>query len=411
MLIFFSAAPAFAKVVGIFDVDGSVNNDEGPDAAWVTPYILQRVDEIDSMWQQTPMRTVTIDLTTPEQIGYYNLKYKTSYPVDSRRVRVSVNLPHQITMSFADFNEYEGQFSRAGEGHGGLTPILLTFDPLFPNRELLIVPGYYAKFTDTYKYYREGTGLRKKNYLLENLKSSQERQALLASRGAVTTWKGLAFPLLKEFMSSPDTVPNVTISSLRGQRARDYFATDDYLVEIGEFNFSKSKDGRRPQVFFHNQPESRRWGRSGTEKKVKIPKRTLDALRRSAGAKHWERQADGTFRKMHTLIVSENDPTHLYNISQLFMDESGDRLAGRVKLVIFNATNSFFVDRIKNALFPDRWTVIEPGRRPRPATEQEIYDWHHQKETQEAGERWAATHSVVAMGACDDELVTGGGVQ
>jgi hypothetical protein len=206
-------------------------------------------------------------------------------------------------------------------------------------------------------------------------------------------------------MSISETVPNVVYSTMRGQLSKDIYAADEFLVEAGEFKFAKSKDGRRPKVFMHNDPRSRLWGRSGNDKKVRVPKRFLDALRHTSGEKHWERLPDGSFKKMHTLIVAENDPTHLYNISQMFARESGDILAGRVKLVIFNSSNMAFADRMANAMFPSRWTVIEAGRRPRPATDQEIHDWHHQKETQIEGERWAAAQAASA--GCDSALTKG----
>lgn len=365
---------ASAKVVGLFDMDSTLFEDRGLYAAWITPWILKRVEQLHSTFQQLPNRGIEVELTTPEQIAYYNEEYKTMLPTDTP-VRVTLNLPDQITVSTNEYNRLEWELARGEKILGGLKPVLLDFDPVFPDRELLIIPGYYRIFDQTFKYYRESTGSRQKNYLLLNLEAAKERAKILntSTKDGSYRWQGPAFPLFQTMMSSPETVSNVIRFTSRGHRLKDYWAFDDQLVKEGLIKFSKAAGGERPLVHSLSQPEARVYGNSLVEKKVDVVRNTILALYYSAGKKHSELDKYGKMRAVHTLIVAEDDPAYVDAIANLMLAMSGNLFADRVKLVLFNTG---LEEEVRNSANPQRWTVFFQGRHVRPALPEEIEFWH-----------------------------------
>lgn len=396
---------SFAKVVFLSDVDGTWNNDERPDAAWITPVILKRKNSrLESGFQQPANKPMEVMLSEKEHIEYYNRIHNIVTDDVTTPRRVTLWMPNLIRVTNVDFMELQKSIAKSDSDGGDLHPFMLQFDPLYPERELLIVPGAYKEFDDTYKYFRGTTARRGKNYPLDHLKQAIEREKLWAARGETKTWKGPAYELAKAFYSSPDTVQNFYRFTLRGGEARDYYAMDDYLVEIGEYGYSKSSDGKRGAIYFGNNPESIFYGHTNREVKVNVPLSVLRAMRRTSGDRHWERQADGSFKLTHTLIVGENDPVNFDQIYRLMARESGGYYEG-VKLVTLNTGMDHIVEK---ARAPRAYTVIEPNRQSRPATPQEIWDWHHFKESQAIAAAWVAAnpnHPNVVHADCIDALI------
>ncbi len=366
-----------AKIVGLFDKDGTLNHDRGPDSAWVTHWLLKRVEGVYTVAQQVPNKKVSVRLTDPAHIEYFRQNVGTTILSEtSNGVEVRLSLPDQLRLSFEEYQRIEKSLSRATDNEasplGDVRPFLLDFDPVNPGRERLIVPGYYRKFDSTFKYYRAATGSKIKNYILNDYEDAKNRLRFL---GPDYTWKGRAFPLFKALMSEPSQIRNVHIFTSRGHRIADYHAFFDKLEEDGEIAYSKSELGEKPVIHSLNLPESRIYGTNLTEKKVTAVKHVLDALYQSAGDKHWEpanMQGEPVETNMHTIIVAEDDPAYLDAIAMHMFDASGGYLGNQVKLVLFNTGTD---EEVAKARFNHRWTVFYSPRKYRAATQAEIDFW------------------------------------
>lgn len=356
-----------AKVVGLFDFDGTLVEDRGPGATWVTPWVLKRLEQLHTGFQQLPNRPVEVTLSDPQQIDYYNRRYGTQFPLNSS-VRVSLSLPDQIHVSYDEYHRLEADLAKGEAVFGGLRAVLLNPDPLLPDRELLIVPGYYRSFDLTFKYYRESTGLRAKNYIRADLLQARERTRLL---GDDSHWQGYAFPLFQAFMANEISVSNVQIFTSRGHKQTDYAGLWDELVRGGEIGVSKGRGGVRPIVHSLSRPEARIFGRTLAEKKVQVVRGVLESLYHSSGPKHWVENRSGAALR-HTLIIAEDEPSYVDAIAQFLLNMSGSYYADRIEMVLVNTGSDLDV---QNAKFPYRWTRFEAGRRVRPATEVETANW------------------------------------
>lgn len=357
-----------AKIVGLFDFDGTLVEDRGPVATWITPWVLKRLEQLHTGFQQLPNQPVEVTLNDPLQIEYYNRRHGTQFPLD-RSVRVSLDLPEQIHISYDEYHRLEGDLAKGEAVFGGLRPVLLNPDPMRPERELLIVPGYYRSFDLTFKYYRESTGLRPKNYLRADLLQARERTRLL---GGASHWQGFAFPLFQAFMANEISVSNVQIFTSRGHKLTDYSGLWDELARGGEIGVSKGKGGIRPLVHSLSRPEARIFGRTLAEKKVQVVRAVLESLYHSSGPKHWVENRSGPALR-HTLIIAEDEPSYVDAIAQFLLNMSGSYYADRIEMVLVNTGSEL---EVKNAKFPYRWARFEPGRRVRAATEAEIANWH-----------------------------------
>lgn len=368
---------AHAKIVALFDKDGTLNHDRGPDSAWVTHWLLKRVEGVYSVAQQVPNKKVSVRLTEPAHIEYFKQNIGTTILSEtSNGMEVRLSLPDQLRLSFEEYQRIEKSLSHAIDNEasplGDVRPFLLDFDPVNPGRERLIVPGYYRKFDSTFKYYRASTGGKTKNYIINDYEDAKNRLRFL---GPGYTWKGRAFPLFKALMSHPSQIRNVHIFTSRGHRIADYHAFFDRLQEDGEIAYSKSDLGEKPVIHSLNLPESRIYGTNLTEKKVTAVKHVLDALYQSAGDKHWEpanMQGELVATKIHTIIVAEDDPAYLDAIAMHMFDASGGYLGNQVKLVLFNTGTD---DEVSKARFNHRWTVFYSPRKYRAATQAEIDFW------------------------------------
>jgi hypothetical protein len=359
-----------AKVVGLFDFDGTLTHDRGSGPGWVTPWILKRVEEMHTTYQQYADGPIDVTLTSQPQIEYYNSRNSTHAPIN-QPARVKLRMPEQILISYDEYYRYQLMFAK-GEGYlGSLTPVLLDYDPMFPERELLIVPGYYRTFDLTFKYYREGTGARPSNYLNRDFRSALERTRRL---GDGFSWKGKAFPLFQSLMASPETVQDVQIFTSRGQSSREHRAFWRSLASTGEIAHVRGPEGQWPIVHALGSPESRIYGRTLSEKKVDVVRNVLNSLYHSAGSKHLELNKNGKIARTHTLIVAEDEPSYVDAIANYLFEMSGGYYADRVKVVLFNTGQD---EEIPHARFPNRWTVFLPGRQARPAYETEIQQWHN----------------------------------
>lgn len=375
VLVLFSQV-CTAKVVGLFDIDGTLNNDKGPSSSWRTPWLLKRIDHMHSLFQQSPNKPVEVELTEPEQISYYNQRFGTLHDLNTP-VRVSITLPQQIAVSYDEYSKFQELWAKSETIAGALQPILLDYDPLRQNKERLIVPGYYRVFDLTFKYYRERSAPGK-NYLVQDYDQAKARANAL---GSPFEWKGRAFALFQAFMAHPETVMNAQRFTSRGHRSEEYWAWDDQMVSDGEIAFATSLDGKRPIVHSLSQPEARIYGQSLVEKKVQVVKGAAEALFRTTAPRHKElapdqdRAARGIEVDTHTVIVAEDEPSYVAAIADYMVNLSGSYFADRIKLVLFNTGSD---EEILRSRFPWRWTVIT-GRGGRPATEAEIQKWHEPK--------------------------------
>lgn len=368
-IIAIASSSAHGKIVGIFDVDGTLNRDKGPGAAWITPWLLKRVERLHSVAQQSPNGSVQVELSEPAQIEYYNNRYNTTHPTDLP-VIVPISLPDILPISFDEFSQIEASIAKDEGVLGSLRPTLLKFDPVYPQRQLLVIPGYYRIFDLTFKYYREAAN-RSNNYLLRDLRNARKRVTLL---GEAAVWKGPAFALFQAMMDSQDTVLNVNRFTSRGQSESDFWEADEDMVLNGEIKHSKGRDGRRPKNYLLSRPESRLFGKNLATEKLEVIKEILRSLYHSAGEKHFERiDNKDRMRMIHTLIVAEDEPAYVEPIAEYFLNMSSGYYADQVKLVILHTGSD---EQVKNASFPYRWTVFMPGHRARPATRDEIEFWH-----------------------------------
>jgi hypothetical protein len=376
-LILGNAPVAQAKIVALFDKDGTLNHDRGSDSAWVTHWLLKRVEGVYTVAQQVPNKKVVVRLTEPSHIEYFKSDIATSVLSETQNgLEVRLSLPDQLRVSFEEYQRIERGLSLATDNEasplGDVRPFLLDFDPLYPTRERLVLPGYYRKFDATFKYYRASTGGKSKNYILNDYEDAKNR---LRIRGPGYTWKGRAFPLFKALMSKPSQIRNVHIFTSRGHRIGDYHAFFDKLEEDGEIAHAKSELGERPVIHSLNLPESRVYGTNLTEKKVTAVKHVLDALYQSAGDRHEEpvnMEGQPVLTKMHTIIVAEDDPAYLEAISSHMFNASGGYLSNQVKLVLFNSGTD---EEVAKARFNHRWTVFYSSRKFRAATQSEIDFW------------------------------------
>lgn len=356
-----------AKVYGLFDFDGTIVRDRGEQATWITPWLLKRVEQLHSTAQRAPNKPLEILLTDTRHIAYYNARAGESHPLD-QPLKVSLQMPEQLGVSYDEFIRLEPFLARGESILGGLRPVLLNPDPLFPERNLLIVPGYYRLFDSTFKYYREAASFRHKNYLRENFIQARARQKL---SDPDKTWKGEAFELFAAFMAHPSTVGNAQIFTSRGHQPREYKELWEEMARAGEIKNARTVDGRYLTAHSLSQPEARIFGRALAERKVQVVKNVMSSLFYSSGERHEIQNSRGK-AQVHTLLIAEDEPSYVDTIAQYLLDVSGGYYADRVEIVLLNTGTD---EEIAKARFPFRWTRFEPGRRAMAATPEQIANW------------------------------------
>jgi len=357
---------AEAKVYGLFDFDGTIARDRGTGAAWITPWLLKRVQDVHSTIQQVPNQPIQLPNSSSEVRVYLEAMGQADVPGSLRVV-----LPEQIGISYDEFRRLEPKLAQGNAILNGLHPVLLDHDPVFPNRPRLIIPGYYHVFDHTFKYYRESTGLKRKNYLLRDYESARARMKI---RESGYSWKGEAFALFQAFMGNAETVSNAQVFTSRGHGSEDYLELWDRLAQDGEIQFSRTLQGTSLITHSFGRPDSRVFGRSLTEKKVKVVAARLESIYHSAAdsQRHEIQDASGLSRYGHTLIVAEDDPTYVENIANFLLDASGNYFADKVELALLNTGTP---EEVEAARFPYRWTRFEPGRRALEVTPNQIAQW------------------------------------
>lgn len=367
--------PADAKVIVIFDIDGTIFNDKGPDAAWRTPWLLKRIEQMHSLFQQPPNQPISVELTDPDQIRYYRQKMGLPFGAPGP-LRVKIQMPEQIAVSYDEFYRLQEGWAKSETIAGDLKPALLAYDPLRPKKERLIIPGYYRTFDLTFKYYRESRRPPGQSYPVNDYIEARERARLL---GAPYTYKGRAFPLYQAMMSNPETVLNAQRSTSRGHSQAEYWALDDRMVLEGDIASARGPNGERPIVHSLSQPDARTYGETLVQKKVAVVRGSVEAQFRSAGSRHRElhpdarRAASGEQIELNTVIVPEDEPYYVAAIAEEMVNLSASYFSDRVKLVLFNCGSDH---EVAEARFPWRWTVFF-ARQARAATESEIEAWLH----------------------------------
>jgi hypothetical protein len=351
-LLVFQFCPAFAKIVRVIDVDGTITRDRGQNAAWRTDWILKRIDSMHTMMQPNPLRPKELQaqiISSPELIG----------------------------VSYNEFRAMERLLGK-GEGQlGDLRPFKLEPDPLMPNRPAYLVPGFYRISPDiTFQNYRPGSdGV---NPLLRDYKLAVERSRIMTDK----KWQGPGFPIFQAGMSDPKNLVDVVLFTARYHTDQEFAEWIDAMRDDGFINASSSVDenGRtqRPRFLSLNEPESLLFGKSVSDRKQNVPAAVASQLLHAPGVKHLELVTDeygarkGYTQLMHTIIVAEDDSRHIERIRKVMENLSSDMwYRTRIKFVLFNAGSD---EEVRNAAIPNRWTVFDRGFN-RAALPREIKLW------------------------------------
>lgn len=375
LLLLVSPFAANAKIVRILDFDGSIVNDHGPTATWITPWVLKRVEELHTTLQQAPNESITVDIVDPEQIAYINQKHGKDFELN-KPLRWSLQLPETLQISYDEYVRFQNEWAASEASIGGLKPVLLNADPLHPERERLILPGYYREFDSTFTYYRSSSS--GENHLLPQFEEAEARAAAL---GAPATWKGQGFDYLVAGLSQSSTVQDVHVLTKRGQKAKEFYELFDKMKSKGLFRYSVSADGKRPDIIALSLPEARIHGRSTVEQKVNAVRNIFESTVRSAGSKHMELSVDSTGRSTsekkpgHVLLIVEDEPAIFDGFIEMALKLSGGISGDQVKIVLVNAGSD---EDVRRSRFPYRTVVISAGRQVREALPEEIGAWTKQ---------------------------------
>ena len=145
------------KKVLILDWDGTTINDAKITDLWITPWILEKVDNLSSTMQ------LAID-GVRESYGRQDLSRETQSKLES--------LPRYIEVSQAEKEEIFERMARTDAILGHFDEYTLRPDP-FLDRPSSIIPAYYRISNNvSYKFYK--TGLNGENYLLRHYQQAKK---------------------------------------------------------------------------------------------------------------------------------------------------------------------------------------------------------------------------------------------
>lgn len=347
-----SATPGFGVTRTVIDFDGTINHDQGADAAWRTDWILVRINA----------RTVGGQPSVLEH---------------------GADLPATFPITYGEYRRYASKLGKEGDVLGDYRLYPLFADPLWKARPAEFRPGYYRVSTDvTFARFRPHPEADK-SYLLEDFDDAVKRAK--ASKGALRV-TGRAFPVLAAALTNPLS-SGVVVSTSRWQL--DWEWQELFFERMWRAGlFGKLGIKRKPREF----PPLRVHGLSGPDgllyargpalaaKKAEVISLEAEALLNGPfrTQKHEELVVDpvgarnGEKAMMNVLIAPEDDPVYVAAIGQRMAKLSGDfGYAQNIKFVLFNAGSDADVAGGK---WPWRWTVFHQGF-GRPAYEEEIATW------------------------------------
>ncbi|PWU21684.1 MAG: hypothetical protein C5B49_02180 [Bdellovibrio sp.] len=340
ILIFFGLTwltVAQAKTVYLFDFDGTLVNDRGPTASWITPWVMKRIDKLHTVLQSSPKKPIPVELKDPAQIAYVNERFGLGHD-PGKPLRWDLELPEALQISSEEFMKFQQLWGTREGMLRSLEPVLLNPDPLHPERERLILPGYFRLFDLTFLFYRSS----QENHLLKFYKEAVERAK---AWGPPYTWKGRAFELFAEAMARPETVQDVTVFTAGGQDPGDFYALFDQWKADGHIRNSTGIGGRRPTVLPLSSPESRVFGEELTEQKVTVLRQRFESLVRSAGEPHLIEGSGALAQAGHLLVTAEDIPGIFEALRQKELSLSGGRGADQVAMLLANCGSEEEVER------------------------------------------------------------------
>lgn len=374
-LVIFFSQQSFSKIIYVLDFDGTITNDSEENSAWRSDWYLVRIDKLHTALQ--PM-------------GAINARGELEI---SLRGQAYV-LPQYLPLSYREVNQHRTHFGKGDRLLGTLSPYALAPDLLGEGRPSVFIPGYY-RISEDVSFWRYRPGRLGANYLLEDAINAKARED--QSKGRLE-WRGRAFPLLQAALSSPETVGNLIVNTVRGNSDSEFNAFFDWLKDNGEIAHSVGLDhlGRetRPVVKAHGRPESILLGREdGAGLKNRVLRRVAHALTYSTANRHLDLLPAGNsknknlvYRPTHTLIVAENDPVFLEAQKLLLAELSSEYEIGqKVKFVLYDATDAEnFVGKDS-----ERWTVFHRHQK-RVAKPEEVKLWLGKAKRQQCAQALAS---------------------
>lgn len=355
-----SAAQSWGVTRTVIDFDGTINHDQGADAAWRTDWILVRINARSVGGQ-------------PSVLEYAPFAEDGEGP----------ELPATFAVSYGEYRQYASKLGKEGDVLGDLREFPLTADPLWKARPKTFIPGYYRVSPDvTFQRFRPHPKTME-SFLLEDFDAAVARAK--ASKGAARL-TGRAFPLLVAALTSPLS-SGVVVSTSRWHLDWEWRTLlDERLWTAGlfkNFGFKKKPKELRPyRVHSLSGPDGIYYSRGAAlaPKKAEVVSIEADALLNGPlrMQKHEELVVDpvgarnGETALVNTLIVPEDDPVYVAAVGARMAKLSGDLgYAQNIKFVLFNAGSDADV---AGGRWPWRWTVFHQGF-GRAALEEEIALW------------------------------------
>lgn len=355
----------------VLDFDGTFVQDQGPNAAWRTDWILVRTDKRHSHLQPNP--SAPINLFIPSENGTVR--------------EVAVQHPELLHISFSDYRKIS-RFLASDDGLlGNLDtrhPFHLTPDPLrlHPDQPEWILPGIY-RVEPAITFDRFQTiGRRFEVHPLDHdARNAFRRMEISSQRYQI---EGPAFRLAQGALSDPRKPNRLSFFTARGLEHSDLL---NYV--LGPF-YQRGLLPNDPStmgvtLLSLGDPKNLSLLGKGSTEKLKVSAVHIEALQmlQTPRNAHFELSPDpraaarGEYVKMNTLVVAEDDLVHIQNVGT-YMAELSMRpeFKKNVKLVLLQ---SVVDDSDLNRRWPQRWTVFYDGR-GRPATQGEIDIWERGEE-------------------------------
>jgi hypothetical protein len=335
-----------AKIVYVLDFDGTIVDDAHIASPWKTPWVLRRIDRLNSSTQVNQ-----------------NL----------------IQSPETIEVSFAEYISLVGKWSVGNGSVGSYREARLNQD-LYLNRPKTIIPGYF--FVDensTFRFYKKGP--HEENFLLLNYQQAMER--IKKQKLDPLSFAGSAFPMLMKAMSNPLTVGDVHIFTARNQGDEAFQMFFEQLEADGFIANAIGQNKRglptRPTIHQLQGIESILYGRNLVEGKKSVAESIIRQLSNSSAELTQDYSAADPTKvvQTHTVIVAEDDPNNVKALVQLLNELSHGHTTRNLKIVLMNTAPDHI---LQSSLFPFnmKWVVFNHGF-PRPATSQEIKNYTGEK--------------------------------
>lgn len=316
------------RIRRILDFDGTINNDQGPTSTWRTYWQLERIDNQHTLLSPVP---------------------------------VAEGAPSSVFLSYREYLELVQLVGRNGL-FNSTQPVRLEADPVFLNRPLEFVPGWYqVNPTTTFRFYRPAS--RGDGYLVRDLNYAEERTRILnaGTDGRTFTWQGPAWGIFAAGTDSPERIEDLVISTSRWHERHEWQAFFDRLKAMGAIAHShgRSRDGQETAIRVHNlkSPESRLVA-SDTQELVHAKARVINF--EATDLIHSRRLPGSVSDEPDILVVGEDDPRYVDSIVRQIEELSATgNFVYDVRFVFFNATQEQF---LSSARYPFRWTTFERGR-------------------------------------------------